>query len=317
MQDFASPAALKAGADAIERGYEQFVAVTRERLEAVYPAAAEGFDQVAGLQKRCVDGVLNASRATSDGWAELGAKLSADTMAAMDAFFSLPRSWFGGGLFAEMEASLISLSERTARDLTAMEQNVADLGKQQAEAVKAAVSEATMAATAIGTEQAEALRSATAGAKDGIAAAKAEALDATKAVVALGETLDARLAAQRTELDAHIAQTAQTVDTKIDTKIDEARSEMERETDEEVADKLNALKRDFDARLKAVEASAAAEVQKLRAEFAALATAQAQTKSTAPASGKVAAKPAAAKQKVVKSKTKKSKAAKTAGKAKA
>ncbi len=39
MSEFAGPASFKAGADAIERGYEQLVAVTRERLEAVYPAA--------------------------------------------------------------------------------------------------------------------------------------------------------------------------------------------------------------------------------------------------------------------------------------
>ena len=268
MPEFASPAAFKASTDALERGYDQFVTVTRERLETVYPAAAEGFEQVAGFQKRCVDGVLKAGQAGTEGWGELGAKLTANTMATMDALFSMPRSWLGGGLFDEMDAALISLRERTASDLKTMEQRQAETLKAANEgnaeavvAVKAKVADAAMAADEAKAEASQAT-------KTGVEA-KNEAAEAAKSVAALHDTLAARIEAQRVALDGQIVQT-------VDARIEEARTEIERETDEEVADKLAALKSDFEARLKAVEESAARELAALRAEVTELIKAKAE-----------------------------------------
>ncbi|MDH3233609.1 MAG: hypothetical protein OEQ29_08770 [Alphaproteobacteria bacterium] len=282
MSDFASPSAIKAGVDAIEQEYERFVAITRDRLETAYPAAATGLDQVADVRKRAIESVLNAGRTASDGWEDLGAKLAASQQAMMEGFLAMTQSWMGGSALDAVEEQLASMRERMASELEAVTQSATTMQRQQADALKSA-SDGVAAELAAAKRAQESVATEAAAAKADAADAKAEA---SAAVTALGVTMDAKIEALRGALDAEIAQT-------VESRVEAARSEIERETDEDVDAKLTTLKTAVDEKLTALAEALAADIAGMRSQIASLA----KEKSAKPAKP---AKPAAAKRKTAK-----------------
>ncbi|MEJ2121586.1 MAG: hypothetical protein P8Z76_12930 [Alphaproteobacteria bacterium] len=311
MSDFTSPSAIKAGVDALEQGYERFLAITKERLETVYPAAATGFDQLDDMRRRTIDNVLSAGKTAAHGWDDLSAMLAANQEAMMEGVRAMSQSWFGGGALDALDAVEATLSDMRARmtaDIEAMRTHAAELREQQRQALKSAtdgltadieaakqaIQGAASEASAAKSEAIEA-KSEAIEAKSEAEDAKTEAVSASEAVSALSASVEEKIGAQvevlRAVLDGGIAET-------IEAQIDSARKEIERETDEEVDEKLAALKTTVDDRLGKIEAALAADIAKMRDEIAGL------TKAAKTATTK---KPAAAKRATAKA-TKKAKA---------
>ncbi|HUT51028.1 MAG TPA: hypothetical protein VM325_16985 [Alphaproteobacteria bacterium] len=267
MSDFASPSAIKAGVDAIEQEYEHFVAITRERLETVYPAAATGLDQVASLRKRTIDSVLNAGRTASHGWEDFGAKLAANQQAVMDGFLAMTQSWLGGGASEAVEEELAAMRGRMASELEAMTQSAATMQRQQADALKSA-SDGIAAELAAAKSAHDSVAAEATAAKAEAANAKADAAAAAAAVTALGQTIEAtteaKIAALRGALDAEIARL-------VESRVEAARAEIERETDQDVDAKLATLKMGVDEKLTALAEALAADVAGMRSQIASLA----------------------------------------------
>jgi phasin family protein len=65
---FASDAAIKAAADAYAKGYEQFVAMSREQVKKVFPAAVKTFDDVTAFQKDYFETLVAASTSMAKGY---------------------------------------------------------------------------------------------------------------------------------------------------------------------------------------------------------------------------------------------------------
>jgi len=267
MSDFTSPSAIKAGVDALEQNYERFVAITKERLEAVYPAAATGLDQLYDMRRRTIDGVLNAGKTAAHGWEDLSAMMAAQHQAAMESFRTMTMSWFGAGALDAMEDRFAELRDSTLGRLEAMQSGTAALRDQHSQALKAATDGLTA--------QLEAAKQATQGAATEAAAAKTEAVSATAAITALGAEMEQKIAALRGALDSEVA-------AAVESQVDAVRKEIERETDEDVDAKLGALKKGVEEKLKKIETALAADMAKMRDALAALAKA-------------ASAKPAAAK----------------------
>jgi hypothetical protein len=287
MSDFTSPSAIKAGVDALEQGYERFLAVTKERLETVYPAAATGFDQLDDMRRRTIDNVLSAGKTAAHGWDDLADMVAAHQEAMMEGFRAMNQSWFGGGALDAVEATLSEMRARMTSEIEAMQKHAAELREQQGQALKTAtdgltadietakqaVQGAASEAAAAKSEAVEA-KSEAGEAKSNAADAKSEAVSAGEAVAALGAEVAQKIDALRGALDSEIA-------ALVETQIDSARKEIERETDEDVDEKLGALKTALDERLTKIESALAADIAKMRDEIAGLAKAAKEKKPAA------------------------------------
>jgi hypothetical protein len=294
MSDFTSPSAIKAGVEALEQGYERFLAITKERLETVYPAAATGFDQFDDMRRRAIDNVLSVGKTAAHGWDDLADMVAAHQEAMMEGLRAMNQSWFGGGALDAVEATLSEMRARMTGEIEAIQKHAAELREQQGQALKAATGgftaeieaakQATQgAASEAATAKSEAVeakseateaKSEAAEAKSEATEAKSEAVSAGEAVAALGAEVEQKIDALRGSLDSEIAAV-------VETQIDSARKEIERETDEEVDEKLGALKTALDERLTKIESALAADIANMRDQIADLA--------------KAAKKPAAAK----------------------
>ncbi len=65
MTNFVNEAAVKAGAEAAQKGYEQFTKLTNEQLKKSFPAAADGFEQIADFNKGNLEAVFAAGQAAA------------------------------------------------------------------------------------------------------------------------------------------------------------------------------------------------------------------------------------------------------------
>ncbi len=77
MTNFANEAAVKAGAEAAQKGYEQFAKLTNEQLKKAFPAAADKFEQVADFNKGNIEAVLAASQAAAKAFETIGQEFAA------------------------------------------------------------------------------------------------------------------------------------------------------------------------------------------------------------------------------------------------
>jgi phasin family protein len=72
MNQFINDDAIKAGTAAMEKGYEQFVAMTKAQVEKVFPAAAKNFDDMAALNKASYEAATKAGQAAAKAFETLG-----------------------------------------------------------------------------------------------------------------------------------------------------------------------------------------------------------------------------------------------------
>lgn len=74
---FVSDAAFKAGTDAFAKGYDQFIAVSREQVGKMFPAAVKTFDDVTAFQKGYFDAVMAATTTMAKGYETIAKQLFA------------------------------------------------------------------------------------------------------------------------------------------------------------------------------------------------------------------------------------------------
>ena len=74
---FVSDAAIKASADAFAKGYDQFIAVSREQVEKMFPAAVKSFDDVTAFQKGYIDALVTASTSMAKGYETIAKQIFA------------------------------------------------------------------------------------------------------------------------------------------------------------------------------------------------------------------------------------------------
>jgi len=72
MNQFINDDAIKAGTAAMEKGYEQFVAVTKAQVEKMFPAAARNFDEIVAFNKANYEAAAKASQAAAKAFETLG-----------------------------------------------------------------------------------------------------------------------------------------------------------------------------------------------------------------------------------------------------
>jgi hypothetical protein len=85
MDKFMNEDAVKAGTAAMEKGYEQFVALTKAQVEKVFPAAAKNIDEVAAFNKANYEAAVKASQAAAKAFETLGQSLAAYNQEAFQA----------------------------------------------------------------------------------------------------------------------------------------------------------------------------------------------------------------------------------------
>jgi len=82
---FVSDAAIKAATDAFAKGYDQFVAMSREQVEKVFPAAVKTFDDVTAFQKDYLETIVAASTSMAKGYETIAKQLFAFNQKAAEA----------------------------------------------------------------------------------------------------------------------------------------------------------------------------------------------------------------------------------------
>src|SRR5690606_1683171 len=82
---FASDAAVKAGADAFAKGYDQFVAMSRDQLQKLFPAAVKSFDDVTAFQKGYLEALVAASTSMAKGYETIAKEVFAFNQKAAEA----------------------------------------------------------------------------------------------------------------------------------------------------------------------------------------------------------------------------------------
>jgi phasin family protein len=82
---FASDAAVKAGADAFAKGYDHLVAMSRDQLQKLFPAAVKSFDDVTAFQKDCLEALVAASTSMAKGYETIAKEVFAFNQKAAEA----------------------------------------------------------------------------------------------------------------------------------------------------------------------------------------------------------------------------------------
>lgn len=77
MNNFVNEAAVKAGTEAAQKGYEQFAKLTNEQLKKTFPAAADKFEQVADFNKGNLEAVFAAGQAAAKAFEAIGQEFAA------------------------------------------------------------------------------------------------------------------------------------------------------------------------------------------------------------------------------------------------
>ena len=132
MTKFVNEAAVKAGVDAAQKGYEQFTKLTNEQLKTAFPAAADKLEQVADFNKGNIDAVFAASQAAAKAFEKIGQE-----------FASLNQSVFETGL-ANAQALM---GCKTVQEAVEMQTKQARTGFEKAVAQSSKLGELTAKAT--------------------------------------------------------------------------------------------------------------------------------------------------------------------------
>ena len=77
MPNFMNDTAFKAGAEAFTKGYDQFVAASREQLGKLFPAAVKSFDDVTAIQKGYLEALVSASTSMAKGYETIARQMLA------------------------------------------------------------------------------------------------------------------------------------------------------------------------------------------------------------------------------------------------
>lgn len=87
--------AVAAGTEAFTTGYDQALALSREQVEKLFPAATAGFDEAAGFQKQNMEALVAAGAAVSKGAEAIGAEFASLSENVFEASAELAKKFLG------------------------------------------------------------------------------------------------------------------------------------------------------------------------------------------------------------------------------
>ena len=88
-------AVVKAGTDAAAKGYEQYVAMTKEQVEKASAFAFTGYDDVAEFNKETMDAVIASGNVLARGVEDLGQAVSSFTQTSLEDNMAAAKRVFG------------------------------------------------------------------------------------------------------------------------------------------------------------------------------------------------------------------------------
>ena len=128
MNQFINEDAIKAGTAAMEKGYEQFVAMTKAQVEKMFPAAAKNFDEIAAFNKASYEAAAKAGQSAAKAWETLGKTVATYNQEAFQ---------------AGVEGAQALFACKTFQDVVELQTKQAQAGFDKALAHTAKVSELT------------------------------------------------------------------------------------------------------------------------------------------------------------------------------
>ena len=111
MNEFINEDAIKAGTAAMEKGYEQFVAMTKSQVEKVFPAAAKSFDEIAAFNKANYEAATKASQAAVKAFETLGKTMATYNQEAFQASVESAQAFFACKTFQDVVELLLHRRE--------------------------------------------------------------------------------------------------------------------------------------------------------------------------------------------------------------
>jgi hypothetical protein len=112
MSQFINEEAIKASTTAMEKGYEQFWALTKAQCETLFPAAAKNIDDVAALNKANYEAATKAGQAAAKVFETLGQSIVAYNQEAFEASVEGAKAFFACKSFQEV----VELQSKQAQD---------------------------------------------------------------------------------------------------------------------------------------------------------------------------------------------------------
>jgi phasin family protein len=88
-------AAVKAGTDAMGKGYEQAYSMTKEQFEKANDMAFKGYDDYADFGKETIEAVVASSNILAKGAEVIGKEFAAFTQAAVESNMAIAQKMFG------------------------------------------------------------------------------------------------------------------------------------------------------------------------------------------------------------------------------
>jgi phasin family protein len=102
--------AVKAGTEALNTGYAQAMAMTKEQVSTYFPSAAKGFDEFAGLGKDNLDAAFEFGSVAAKGFEAISKEFMAFNQKALE---------------ANMEKATALLGCKTVQDLVEVQTDIA------------------------------------------------------------------------------------------------------------------------------------------------------------------------------------------------
>lgn len=125
--------ALKAGVDAVQQGYEQAVAATREQVEKFAPGAAKGFDELSVFSKQNMEAVVAFSTLAAKGFETLGKEIAAYNQKALEVTVANTKTLMGAKTFQEAVELQTGFARQSLDDLVAEGTKLSELSLKVAQ----------------------------------------------------------------------------------------------------------------------------------------------------------------------------------------
>ena len=139
-------AAMQTGADAFAKGYEQYVAATRDQIGRLFPSAAKNLDDLAAFNKGNLEAFVAASAAAAKGFETLGQEILAYNQKAMEASIATTKALLGCRTMQDLVETQSDLTRRSFEEWVAEGTRLSELtvkvANQTAEPISARLNEA-------------------------------------------------------------------------------------------------------------------------------------------------------------------------------
>jgi len=125
--------ALKAGVDAVQQGYEQAIAATREQVEKFAPGATKGFEELSVFGKQNMEAAVAISTIAAKGFEILGKEIAAYNQKALEAGVANTKTLMGAKTFQEAVELQTGFARQGLDDLVAEGTKLSELSLKVAQ----------------------------------------------------------------------------------------------------------------------------------------------------------------------------------------